>query len=198
MAQCWAQNQAAGQRSRDSEATPDVGFPVPLNYPALTEPRYLLTYDAVAFHAYLETIVASNTYGTSRTTSQYQSLWLLTDAANVMFREAKRRCYIVSSTSKKPLGKSADLADDEAGWEALDEIEGIVGGKVGGSKDNAPSNPKSWPKGIEPTLEELPKWGQLTAVLTEIEEEIRRQESQGGWDSTYLSCPLFPKLMEVP
>lgn len=115
-----------------------------------------------------------------------------------MFREAKRRCYIVSSTSKKPLGRAADLADDEAGWEALDEIEDIVGGRVGGSKDNARSNLKPWPKGIEPTLEELPKWGRLTAVLTEIEEEIRRQESQGGWDSMYLSYPLFFTLMEVP
>lgn len=114
-----------------------------------------------------------------------------------MCREAKRRCYLVSSTFKKPLGRSDDLADDEAGWEALDEIEGIVGGRVEGSNNYTRNNPRPWPKGIEPTLEELPKWGQLTAVLTEIEEEILRQESQGGWDSMCLpSSPPSPLMEE--
>lgn len=71
--------------------------------------------------------------------------------------------------------------DDVDAWDALDEIEDIVGGRVAG---NNPTDPKkNWPKGIDPTLEELPKWSRLAAVLTEIEEEIRRQELQGGWDS---------------
>lgn len=75
---------------------------------------------------------------------------------------------------------AADLADDADAWDALDEIEDIVGGRVGGN--NPAEQKKSWPKGIEPVLEELPKWSRLSAVLTEIEEEIRRQEL-GGWDS---------------
>jgi DNA excision repair protein ERCC-4 len=146
--------------------------------------RYLLAYDPIAFHAYLETIVTSNASTSSRGAGQYQSPWLLTDAANVIFREAKRRCYTVSSTSRKPLaGQVDDFADDEEAWEALDDIEEIVGGRIANSRSGTQ---KKWPKGIEPTLEELPKWSRLTTVLTEIEEEIRRQESQGGWDSELL------------
>ena len=39
---------------------------------------------------------------------------------------------------------------------------------------------KPWvPDGMEPVLEELPKWSLLADVLQEIEEEMLRQESLG-------------------
>jgi DNA excision repair protein ERCC-4 len=145
--------------------------------------RYLLTYDAVAFYAYLETIVASSKPASSLDAGQYKSPWLLTDAANIIFRVAKRRCYTVSSVTGRPsVGRVEDLADDPDAWDVLDEIEDVVGGRVASGKNNGKDN-KKWPEGLEPTLEELPKWSRLTAVLMEIEEEIRRQDSQGGWDS---------------
>ncbi|OBZ77924.1 hypothetical protein A0H81_01639 [Grifola frondosa] len=44
---------------------------------------YLLTYDALAFHAYLKTLIASNTYTDSGAARQHQSSLLLTHASNI-------------------------------------------------------------------------------------------------------------------
>jgi len=65
-----------------------------------------------------------------------------------------------------------DLVDDEDAWDALDEAEGRVGGK-GKEKDQKPT----WvPDGMDPVLEELPKWNLLSEIILEIEEEIIRQQ----------------------
>jgi DNA excision repair protein ERCC-4 len=135
---------------------------------------YLLSYDALAFHAYLETIVASNTTSPSGEARQHQSPWLLTDAANAIFQAAKRRCYTTRVVPR--LRTSArDLADDEEGWEALDEIQGTRGQPIPRKKR------KPWlPEDMEPVLEELPKWSLLADVLKEIEEEMIRQEGLGN------------------
>lgn len=79
-------------------------------------------------------------------------------------------------TTTKQLQNASSDGDEEA-WEALDEIEGIIGGRIAGqgNKDSV------WPKGLEPTLEEQPKWGRLVDILNEIEEEIRSQQISGGW-----------------
>ncbi|KAG1832860.1 hypothetical protein DFJ58DRAFT_822843 [Suillus subalutaceus] len=70
----------------------------------------LLFYDALAFHAYLETLVASNTTTATGAVKQHQSPWMLTNAANIIFSTAKRRCYNLTSPKstaskekKKPL-----------------------------------------------------------------------------------------------
>ena len=64
-----------------------------------------------------------------------------------------------------------DLEDDEDAWDVLDELEGR------GVRRPA-KTPKRWlPEGMDPVLEELPKWDLLADVLHEIEEEIMRQES---------------------
>ena len=61
--------------------------------------------------------------------------------------------------------------DDEDAWDALDEVEGR-------GKRSSVMTSKSWlPDGMDPILEELPKWDLLADVLHEIEEEIMRQES---------------------
>ncbi|KAE8237952.1 hypothetical protein A4X13_0g8576 [Tilletia indica] len=56
--------------------------------------NYLLTYDAVTFQSYLETLIASNTTTNSGVLRQNPSPWLGLDAANTIFREAKARVYI--------------------------------------------------------------------------------------------------------
>lgn len=81
-----------------------------------------------------------------------------------------------------------DLVDDDDAWDALDEIEGLA---VPPAKDNGNTNasdrdkrPRWLPEGMDPVLEELPKWNLLADVLQEIEEEMPRLES--------LRKPLVP------
>lgn len=137
---------------------------------------YLLTYDPLAFHAYLETIIAANSTTHSGATRQNHSPWLLTDAANIIFTVAKRRCYTFSRPSGKGKEPVIDVDNEEA-WEALDEIEGVG---IGVKRNNGSTSGvgKKWlPEGMDPVLEELPKWNLLAEVLKEIEEEMIRQES---------------------
>lgn len=134
---------------------------------------FLLTYDPLKFHGYLESIIESNSQSASGGAKQHHSPWLLTDAANTIFQVAKRRCYTISSTSKIRI--SAENID-EAGWDALDEMEG----RVGNEGVNEEKRPKWLPDGMDLVLEELPKWTLLADILKEIEEEIMRQESTGN------------------
>jgi len=79
-------------------------------------------------------------------------------------------------TTSKQAAPAADIADDEDGWDALDEVEsgGTSRKDKGKGKDYRPP----WlPEGMEPVLEELPKWNLLAEVLREAEEEIIRQQS---------------------
>jgi DNA excision repair protein ERCC-4 len=69
--------------------------------------RYLLTYDALAFHAYLETLIAANSVSVSGGPKVNHSPWMLTDAANIIFKEAKRRCYTLSAPISKGGSPSA-------------------------------------------------------------------------------------------
>jgi DNA excision repair protein ERCC-4 len=82
----------------------------------------------------------------------------------------------MSSTSKsksKPIVIEDENEDD---WEALDEIDGRIGVKTA----KTAKTEKSWiPEGMDPVLEELPKWSLLADILQEIEEEMMRQESLG-------------------
>ncbi|KAI0699621.1 hypothetical protein C8T65DRAFT_659230 [Cerioporus squamosus] len=107
---------------------------------------YLLTYDALAFHAYLETLITSNSTSESGNARQNQSPWMLTDAANIIFQYARRRCYVMSTQRARASSKEKEKR-------------------------------KPWlPQGMEPVLEELPKWFLLADVLQEIEEEMIRRE----------------------
>ncbi|KAI9572539.1 hypothetical protein HD554DRAFT_2202904 [Boletus coccyginus] len=112
------------------------------------------------------------TYGTAR---QNQSPWMLTDAANTIFQTARRRCYTLSRTNADRPSAVIDLVDDEDAWDALDDIEGH-------GKRPLVKPPTSWiPDGMDPVLEELPKWDLLADILHEIEEEIMRQESLSSY-----------------
>ena len=117
----------------------------------------------------LETIIESNQTTSSGGKKEHHSPWLLTDAANVIITVAKRRCYIMTSTRKEPV-----LDDmDEEGWAALDEVNGTVGQ----SQEAGNRRPRWLPSGVEPVLEELPKWNLLADVIQEIEEELIRMET---------------------
>ncbi|KAG6917271.1 hypothetical protein DXG01_003219 [Tephrocybe rancida] len=136
---------------------------------------YLLTYDPLHFHAYLETLIASNTTTVTGHTKQHQSPWLLTDAAHIIFQVAKRRCYTISAEFKAQLPPVVDADDDEDAWAALDEVE--ASGPTAQNTKSKEARPSWIPRGMEPILEELPKWNLLAEVLQEAEEEVLRQDS---------------------
>ncbi|KAJ6573223.1 hypothetical protein B0H10DRAFT_2168607 [Mycena sp. CBHHK59/15] len=131
---------------------------------------YLLTYDPLQFQAYLETLIAVNTV-TILGVKGHKSPWMMSDAAHIIFEVAKRRCYTVSSNVKlgAPSQPNPDDDDDEA-WAVMDELDGQVG-------DTPEQRPRWLPEGLDPVLEELPKWSLLADVLQETEEEILRMES---------------------
>ena len=71
-----------------------------------------------------------------------------------------------------------DLADDEDAWDALDDAEGITNSVADkGKGKETDSRPKWLPDGLDPVLEELPKWHLLSEILLEAEGEIIRQEN---------------------
>jgi DNA excision repair protein ERCC-4 len=95
----------------------------------------LLTYDAVDFMRYLDTVLAAS-QPPPGSTKQNQSPWLFLDAADTIFTVAKQRVY-------KGKFSGADLA----------------------------RNSGAIPDGLEPVLEEQPKWAQLAEILQEIEQD---------------------------
>ena len=70
----------------------------------------LLTYDAVSFNKYLDTILAAHQPppGSNR---QNQSPWLFLDAANTVFETAKRRVYTGKPTDAEVPEASGDFPD---------------------------------------------------------------------------------------
>ncbi|TKA22835.1 hypothetical protein B0A50_07735 [Salinomyces thailandicus] len=91
----------------------------------------LLTFDAVSFNKYLDTVLAASSPPPG-STRQSQSPWLFLDAAHTLFDTAKRRVYTGKIT------------------------EGVA------TKEN---------DGLNPVLEEMPKWGLLAEILEEIEQD---------------------------
>ncbi|KAI7087730.1 DNA repair protein, partial [Hortaea werneckii] len=92
----------------------------------------LLTFDAVSFNKYLDTVLAASAPPPG-STRQSQSPWLFLDAAHTLFDTAKRRVYT---------GKITDGA---------------------ATREN---------DGLNPVLEEMPKWGLLAEILEEIERDV--------------------------
>ncbi|KAL8701180.1 MAG: hypothetical protein Q9224_000617 [Gallowayella concinna] len=93
----------------------------------------LLTYDAVSFNKYLDTILAAH-QPPPGSTRQNQSPWLFLDAANTIFETAKRRVYAGKATEGEAPVPSNSLPDslrpvleEQPKWsmlaEVLEEIE---------------------------------------------------------------------------
>ncbi|CAG8681451.1 22521_t:CDS:10 [Rhizophagus irregularis] len=104
--------------------------------------EYLVSYDCVSFNSFLETIITSQT-PTSALSQQQQSPWLSLDAGNTIFSVAKRRVFVRTSTT---------IPTDNT------------------QKNSYPTS--KLPPGIQPVLEELPKWNLLAEILQEIESDI--------------------------
>ena len=88
----------------------------------------LLTYDAVSFHRYLDTILAAH-QPPPGSTRQNQSPWLFLDAANTIFETAKRRVYTGNPSDGETSGVSDALPDslrpvleEQPKWALLAEI----------------------------------------------------------------------------
>ncbi|WFD42905.1 DNA repair protein RAD16 [Malassezia psittaci] len=81
--------------------------------------HYLYSYESVSFYTYLQTILAANASESSR---PKQSAWLMTDASNVIFSEARRRLWHETSEGKTEL-----VLEEPPKWQLLldvmDEIE---------------------------------------------------------------------------
>jgi DNA excision repair protein ERCC-4 len=146
-----------------------------------------LTFDCVSFYQYLETILASNSGKVHR------SPWLFTDAAETIFNVARRRVYVRtgpsssldSATAQKDStsqNESARQGDDEYWTGTTEEEEQALLEAMHHSEQTADdtqivTKPKaktpSWlPPGIEPVLEEQPKWHLLAEVMDEIEQDL--------------------------
>ncbi|KAL8718044.1 MAG: hypothetical protein Q9225_004780 [Loekoesia sp. 1 TL-2023] len=93
----------------------------------------LLTYDAVSFNKYLDTILAAH-QPPPGSTRQNQSPWLFLDAANTIFETAKRRVYSGKTAEGEMPASSGAFSDslrpvleEQPKWsllaEILDEIE---------------------------------------------------------------------------
>ncbi|EKM77091.1 hypothetical protein AGABI1DRAFT_122321 [Agaricus bisporus var. burnettii JB137-S8] len=169
---------------------------------------YLLSYDALSFHAYLETIIESNTISTRTGGPKvHQSPWLLTDAANIIFEVAKRRCFIISSIPKETAVTHQPMeVDDQDAWDLLDELE--QPGTNNQGKRKLHERPAWLPKNIQPVLEEQPKWDLLSEILLEIESEIihlssNKNTSQRGTDTVLImtsstrSCDLIQDFLDT-
>lgn len=76
----------------------------------------LLTYDAVSFIKYLDTILAAH-QPPPGSTRQNQSPWLFLDAANTIFETAKRRVYI---------GQTNDAEAPDANLESSDILRPVL------------------------------------------------------------------------
>lgn len=128
----------------------------------------LLTEDAFAFQLYLESLIEANTVNEAGNARHNQSPWMMTEAANIIFQYAKRRCYTVAPRAARQSARQ-HVDDFEDEWDAIRELEGVSG--PAGKKPDLP-------EGMQPVLEELPKWSLVAAVLHEIEEEMIRRETK--------------------
>ncbi|KAF8310984.1 hypothetical protein DL93DRAFT_2061523 [Clavulina sp. PMI_390] len=135
--------------------------------------RYLLSYDPVTFLSYLETIRAASavTASGAQKKAHTASLWLMTDAANVLFKYARNRVYIQEkrAPTEVDLTKEDELEDS---WDVLHELEGNTAPSRAARVPEADGWKPWMPSGMQPVLEELPKWKILVDVLDEIEETM--------------------------
>jgi DNA excision repair protein ERCC-4 len=142
---------------------------------------HLISYDAVNFLEMLDLIQARQSKQLSGFNQDNRSPWLDTDAANVIYREARARVYIGDVMSqeeedREKQSRAAKTTDDPIEIDS-DEEEAAFGGRST-HKKSAGGRAYWLPPGIEPTLEEQPKWQLLREVLDEVEQEIYFSEDK--------------------
>ncbi|KAK0520363.1 DNA repair protein RAD16, partial [Tilletia horrida] len=187
--------------------------------------NYLLTYDAVTFQSYLETVISTNTTTSAGIARTNPSPWLGLDAANTIFKEAKARVYVGKADEEAmakreerrkrrrerqirewaeryaPAKRRANQAEGSSanGSSSRQDAEGngdpdadvpldhlleleeeAEAARLAAEQEARDEEEElqdrlrpSWiPPGIEPVLDELPKWSLLKEVMEEIEAEI--------------------------
>lgn len=122
----------------------------------------------------------------------------MSDGANVMFDAARNRCFLQKKLAKTPAVNVRESFDDD--WDVLDEMEGRTSSDQGPTSTQEAEGWKPWmPSGMQPVLEELPKWKILLDILNEIEEiltshpvpfcESTKMISRKRWLIVLSSCP---------
>jgi DNA excision repair protein ERCC-4 len=120
---------------------------------------YLLRYDSVTFLRYLETL---------RVAEGRESVWLYTDAAHVIFEQAKRRVYALKrSVPAGPAIAAAGGSKRTPASEALDD-DLVEVTEVAAPESMRPETE------LETILEPMPKW----PLLEEIVEEVRVEKKK--------------------
>ncbi|KAI9591455.1 hypothetical protein BDF19DRAFT_455072 [Syncephalis fuscata] len=102
---------------------------------------YLISYDCVAFNAYLDTLLASQQPVSAGAFPQPPSPWMMMDAASVLFNASRERVYRHQDGALSITRRLAAISDTEP-----------------------------IPTGIDLVLEEQPKWALLRNTLMEIYE----------------------------
>ncbi|MEW5305380.1 MAG: hypothetical protein WDW36_007923 [Sanguina aurantia] len=123
---------------------------------------HLLATDAVTFLSYLEEL---------RQTEGVKCVWLFHDATHAIYEQARRRVYVVKpaidaaathATSRKSKAGGPDPADPPDPSPSPEAVP-AKGGRAAVSSSS----------GVQPVLEEAPKWTLLRKVLNEVQAERR-------------------------
>ncbi|PWN26961.1 hypothetical protein BDZ90DRAFT_260642 [Jaminaea rosea] len=133
---------------------------------------YLISYDAVDFHEYLEM-----SRGAAVGAGGEQPYWWNLEASNVVFNTARARAYLGKVDSNATTTEPRVQHGDGAGGVDEDEDEIEAAGGAAASSSHAWA-PKWLPPGITPVLEEQPKWHLLREVLDEIEQHLSFTEEK--------------------
>lgn len=159
--------------------------------------NYLVSYSCVDFHEYLQNERAAQRKYADGAFAQNQSPWMFLDAANVLFTQVKARVYVgeIENEQQRAEREARERAEDEARAAEeeedaafnvdLEEEEAAFGNGNGANprprplkRPRRPRRPYWLPHGIDPVLEEQPKWHLLREVLDEIEQEIHFTEDK--------------------
>ncbi|WAQ81081.1 hypothetical protein PtA15_1A419 [Puccinia triticina] len=154
---------------------------------------YLLAFDCITFYRFLETILVANSpKETAAGPPQNESPWLFTSAADTIFSVAKNRVYLktqdpqkqAAGTDSNEISLLADgpTAEEEEAMREIEEIPYHAAERAGKNVPDSKFASETWgwlPQGIEPVLENQPKWQLLKDVLKEIEENLYQAAEDG-------------------
>ncbi|KAI8925204.1 hypothetical protein BC831DRAFT_462186 [Entophlyctis helioformis] len=141
---------------------------------------YLVTYDAVTFYSFLETIMAANAAASSSVFRQgfIESPWLLLDAAHTVFSMGKERAY-----RKVPTAAAAGSAQPSDPSSSSSSSSSLPPPPPQSSTTGHDHGLDGIPPNIDPVLEEQPKWRAVVEVMREILDERNAASSASGASS---------------
>ncbi|CAO1633670.1 unnamed protein product [Sympodiomycopsis kandeliae] len=142
---------------------------------------YLVQYDSISFLEYLNSLVASQQSYLSGANQQNQSPWMFMDAADILLRQAKARVYVGQIENEQQRRERQAMEQEQSAIDVdadPDEEEAAGMRPPAAPAPRARRRPKWLPHGIDPVLEEQPKWHLLRDVLNEIEQDIYFTENK--------------------